>query len=84
MIAKAIKTAVRSCKTKFHIVPQPMTSVPLILCDLPEWLVLPPHGNTDFHALAAFFSQRAHAARKSNSHNELILLQTLVDLKCHH
>jgi len=34
-------------------------------CALPEWLVLSPHGNTDFHARAVFSLLRAHAAMKS-------------------
>jgi hypothetical protein len=64
MTAKAIKTAVKTCKTKVQLVPQPMTSVPIIRCDLPEWLVPSPHCNTDSHALAAFSSLRVHAAKK--------------------
>tara|TARA_R110002051_G_scaffold45702_5_gene92217 strand:- start:5078 stop:5293 length:216 start_codon:yes stop_codon:yes gene_type:complete len=50
MTAKAIETAVRTCKTKVHIVPRPVPSALLIRGYLLEWLVLSPHGNTDFHA----------------------------------
>jgi hypothetical protein len=64
MTAKAIKTAVKTCKTKVQLVPQPMTSGPIIRFDLPEWLVPSPHCNTDSHALVAFSSLRVHAAKK--------------------
>ena len=42
---------------------------------MPEWRVLSLHGRTVFHAPAAFSTLRAHAARKPNSHNGLILLK---------
>jgi hypothetical protein len=41
-------------------------------CTLPEWLAIPLRGSTDFYADAAFFTLRAHAARKPNSQSGLI------------
>jgi hypothetical protein len=62
MTEKAIKTSVKTCKTKFKLAPQPMTSMTIIRCDLPEWLVTSPHCNTDSHTLAEFSSLCVHAA----------------------
>jgi hypothetical protein len=62
----------RTCKRP--VCPQCVNLASDRCCTLHEWLVFPPRGSTEFYADAAFFTLRAHAARKPNSHNGLFFL----------
>jgi hypothetical protein len=48
--------------------PQPVNAAFDPCCTPHKWLVFPLRGSTEFYADAAFFTLRAHTARKPNSH----------------